>query len=502
LPDPGHRQFSTADIVAGISVALILIPQSLAYAGIAGVPAHVGLFAAALPTIAAAIFASSPYLQTGPVAMTALLTFGALSVVATPFSPEYVALAALLALVVGVMRVVIGMTRFGVIAYFMSRPVMIGFMTGATILIVASQVPALLGVERGDDGLLAEAWLAFSDPSGWQLGSVVFGIAAVVVIEGARRIDRRLPGVLLAVAGAILVSVLLEFDGMTVGEIPTGFPDFSLNFPWSSVVSLLIPGLVIALVGFTEAAAISTVFAAEDRSRWDPNREFVSQGMANLASAISGGFPVGGSFSRSSVNRLAGARTRWSGAFTGIAVFLFFPIAGVLEPLPTAVLAAVVIVAVVRLVRPQEIIPIWRQSRLQGGVATFTLLATLLLAPRIDVAVMLGIGASILVHLGRELKLTAEVQIDGDLLRITPRGVIFFGSTHKLSNTLLESLADHPHTQRLVVDLGGVGRIDFTGGDALRAVVIHSRAAGLEVHFENIPPHAERIVRGVLNSLD
>ncbi|MEE8406726.1 MAG: SulP family inorganic anion transporter, partial [Acidimicrobiia bacterium] len=139
MPDPGHRQFSTADIVAGISVALILIPQSLAYAGIAGVPAYVGLFAAALPTIAAAIFASSPYLQTGPVAMTALLTFGALSVVATPFSAEYVALAALLALVVGVMRVVIGMTRFGVIAYFMSRPVMIGFMTGATILIAASQ---------------------------------------------------------------------------------------------------------------------------------------------------------------------------------------------------------------------------------------------------------------------------------------------------------------------------------------------------------------------------
>jgi len=113
-----------------------------------------------------------------------------------------------------------------------------------------------------------------------------------------------------------------------------------------------------------------------------------------------------------------------------------------------------------------------------------------------------GIGAAILVHLGRELKLTVEVEVEGDLLRIAPRGVIFFGSTPKLSNTLLESLADHPDTGRLAIDLGGVGRIDFTGGDALRTVVIDSRAAGLDVEFENIPPHAERIIRGVVKSLD
>jgi len=498
LPDAGHRQFSTADIVAGISVALILIPQSLAYAGIAGVPAHIGLFAAALPTIAAALFASSPYLQTGPVAMTALLTFGALSAIASPFSVEYVALAALLALVVGVMRVAIGLTRLGVVAYFMSRPVMIGFTTGATILIAASQIPTLVGVERGDSGLLAEAWIALSNPTDWQLGSVIFGVGAVLVIEGARRVNQRIPGVLIAVVGAIVISVLIGFGGGTIGEIPTGFPSFSLDLPWNSVSSLLIPGLVIALVGFTEAAAISTTFAAEDRSRWDPNREFVSQGVANLASGLSGGFPVGGSFSRSSVNRMAGAKTRWSGAVTGIAVLLFFPAAGILEPLPTAVLAAVVIVAVVRLVKPQEIIPIWRQSPVQGGVAAFTLGATLILAPRIDVAVLLGIGLAIFVHLGRELKVTVDVEVEDDLVRISPRGVIYFGSTPRLVNSLLEGLADNPDAHRLVIDLAGVGRIDFTGADALKTVVTDSRSAGLEVSFENIPPHAERIVHDVL----
>ena len=377
---------------------------------------------------------------------------------------------------------------------------MIGFTTGATILIAASQVPALLGVERGDSGLLDEAWSAIISPSDWSIGSIAFAVFAVGVIVVARRFGPRVPGVLMAVVGAIAVSAVVGFDGMTVGEIPTGFPELGFDFPWVSTTSLLIPGLVIALVGFTEAAAISSVYAAEDRARWDPNREFVSQGVANLASSISGGFPVGGSFSRSSINRLAGAKTRWSGAFTGIVVLLFFPVAGILEPLPIAVLGAIVIVAVAGLVRPEEIIPIWRQSRLQGGVATLTLLATLILAPRIDLAVLLGIGAAILVHLGRALKLIVEVEADGDILRIAPSGVIFFGSTAKLTSTLLENLADHPNTRRLVIDLGGVGRIDFTGGDALKTVLINSQAAGLEVEFENIPPHAEQIIRDVLDS--
>jgi SulP family sulfate permease len=379
---------------------------------------------------------------------------------------------------------------------------MVGFTTGATLLIAASQLPTLVGVERGDAGLLAEAWSALTSPGDWHLGSLGLGIAAVLVIEVGRRFGPRVPGVLIAVIGAILVSSLAGFDGTTVGEIPAGIPGFGLDLPWDASLTLLVPALVIAFVGFTEAAAISSVFAAEDRERWDPNREFVSQGVANLASSVSGGFPVGGSFSRSSVNRLAGAKTRWSGAVTGIAVFAFFPAAGILEPLPTAVLAAIVIAAVARLIRPQEIVPIWRQSRLQGGVAAFTLAATLILSPRIDLAVLLGIGLAVLVHLGRELSLTVEVDAGDGILRIAPRGVIFFGSTPRLLSTLLSSLAEHPEVDRLVIDLGGTGRIDFTGADALRIVALDARAAGLEVEFENVPAHARRIVTGVVESLE
>lgn len=433
--------------------------------------------------------------------MTALLTFGALSTLATPFSAEYIALAALLALMVGVVRVGIGLTRLGVIAFFMSRPVMIGFTTGATILISASQVPTLLGVDRGESGLLVEAGAALLDPGSWHVPSLVYGVAAVLVIELSRRFGPRVPGVLLAVAAAIVLSIVTDFDGMVVGEIPVGFPPFGFDFPWGSAVTLIVPAFVVALVGFTEAAAISSVFAAEDRTRWDPNREFVSQGAANLASAVSGGFPVGGSFSRSSVNRLAGAKSRWSGAVTGVAVLLFFPVAGVLESLPLAVLAAIVIAAVARLIKPQEIIPIWRQSKPQGFVAGFTLLATLLLSPRIDIAVLLGIGLAIAIHLGRELRLAVDIEIDGRNLRLAPRGVIFFGSTPKLVDALNEALASHPDTDELTIDLGGVGRLDFSGGDALKAIVADSHAAGLSVSFVNTPPQAERIVQGVIDSI-
>lgn len=502
LPVLNRPRFSTGDLVAGISVALVLIPQSLALAGIAGVPPYIGLLAAALPTIAAAFFASSPYLQTGPVAMTALLTFGALSTLAEPFSAQYVGLAALLALLVGGIRVAIGLFRLGLITYLMSRPVIIGFTIGATTLIAASQVPALLGIRPGDSGLLPEAWIALTSPSAWDVSALAFGLAAVLIIVPIRRVDPRIPGVMIAVAAALVVSSMTGFEGDIVGKIPSVFPGFSFDFPWDQAPNLVVPGLVIALVGFIEAAAISRVFAAQDRSRWDANREFIGQGVANLASGVSGGFPVGGSFSRSSVNREAGARTRWSGAITGVVVLAFLPVAGILEPLPTSVLAAIVIVAVARLINPREILPIWRQSRLQGLVALFTLVATLLLSPRIDIAVLLGIGLAVAIHLGRELRLDVEFTVTKETLTMAPKGVIYFGSTPRLIDALLSNLVEHPDLSRMVIDLAGVGRIDYTGGDALRTIIEDSQVAGLEVEVANTPAHAVRIISAVLSATE
>lgn len=488
---------STRDLVAGISVAMILIPQSLAYAEIAGVPDYIGLYAAALPPLAAAIIASSPYLQTGPVAMTALLTFGVLAPIAEPGTSEYVLLAALLALMVGVVRIAFGLLRAGVVAFFMSQPVLLGFTSGAAILIVASQLPNALGAATGDRGLLGEAFDALIHPGEWHMGAIGLGLATAVIVLSGRRISQLFPGVLVAVVVGILYSVSVGFDGAIVGEVPAGLPPFSLDLPWSETGALLVGAVVIALVGFAEPAAISRTFAAQDRTTWNPDQEFISQGLANLASGVSGGFPVGGSFSRSSVNKLAGGRTRWSGAITGLAVLAFLPIAGVLSDLPRAVLSAIVIVAVAKLIRVDQIVRIWSFSRSQALVAGATFVATLVFSPRIDIAVLFGIGLGVAVHLANELETAVGSSYVDDKLTVRPTGVMYFGSTPAMEETLFQQLTDHPEATRLEVNLERLGRIDFTGASALKAFVADAEEAGLVVTIVAVPHHAQRLIDSV-----
>ena len=391
-----------ADLLAGLSVAMVLIPQSMAYAELAGLPSHIGLFASALPPILAALFASSPYLQTGPVALTSLLTFGALASLADPGSADYVALAALLALMVGVTRLLLGLFRLGVVTYLMRDPVVTGFTSAAAILILASQLPKALGTATPPGGVLWRAGWSLGHPGGWETASLAIAATTVLLVLAGRRVVHRMfPGALIAVGGGISVSRLTDYAGPMVGDVPTALPTLSLDLPWGSTGSLLVGGILIALVGFAEPASIARVFADEDGQRWSANREFVSQGVANLAAAVSGSFPVGGSFSRSSLNRLAGARTRWSGLVTGITVLVFLPFADVLAPLPRATLGGVVIAAVVGLVRPRRLLGMARISPADAFVAWVTFFATLALSPRVEQGVLVGILVSLAVGLRR-----------------------------------------------------------------------------------------------------
>lgn len=478
------------DVLAGFSVAFILVPQALAFAEIAGLPAYFGLYAAALPPIIAAFFASSRYLQTGPTAMTSLLTFGALTALTLPGSDEYVKLAILLALVVGVARMLVGAIRAGPIAYLMSRPILIGFTSAAAILIIASQIPTLLGVEAEGERLLTRAWNALTDPGSWDLVGIGLALAAAALIIVDRRYSALFPGVLIAVAAGIVFSEIAGFDGLVIGPVPTGLPPFPGSLPWSDLPSLLVPGTVIALIGFAEAAAISRTYAAIDRERWNPNREFVAQGVANVASALSSGFPVGGSFSRSSIARLAGGRTRWSGAATGLAVLAFLPFAGLIEALPRAILAAIVIVAVARLIQIRAMVRLITVTWGQSVVAWGTFIATLALAPRIDFGVVIGILLAAAVHLRREGLIRVEAIQEGPLLVLRPHGVLYYGSAPRLSETLVDQLAAQPETTRVVVDLERLGRVDYTGAMALKAFLDEAAEAGLETAVANVPQHA------------
>ena len=486
------------DLIAGISVATVLIPQSMAYAELAGLPAFVGLIAAALPPIAAAIFASSPYLQTGPVAMTSLLTAGALVGLAAPFSSEYIKLAAMLALVVGVVRAGVGLLRAGVVAYLMSQPVIMGFTNGAAILIIASQIPTAVAADPPDGRVLQRAWWTLIHPGEWEPEAVMISVLTAVVIVIGRRFSPLFPGVLIAVVGGIVFSLATDYAGPVLDNVPSQLPNLSLDLPWNMLDEILLAGAVIALVGFAEPASIARAYAARERTSWSPDREFLSQGTANVVSGLTGAFPVGGSFSRTSINHLAGAKTRWSGAITGFVVLVFLPFASVLEPLPKAVLAAIVITAVAKLLRLDLLIKLWKFSKPQALIAWITFAATLVLAPRIDLAVLVGIVTAVAVHLWRESDVDVELEVRRDgTARIRPEGVFWFGSAPELQKVLNELLVAYPQAKRVEVDLSGLGRVDYSSAVALREVIDDAREAGLGVYVIGVPDHARRILLAV-----
>jgi SulP family sulfate permease len=483
------------DAVAGITVALVLIPQALAYAGVAGMPPIGGLYAAALPPLAAALFASSPYLQTGPVALTSLLTFGALAGRAPVGSDAYVQLGILLALVVGVVRVLISVLRGGILAHLMSEPMLMGFMPASAILIAASQLPAALGVQpEAGAGVLGGAVSALLSPGDWELAAVGLALLSLAMIFGGRRLHWRFPGVLVVLIAGLVLSMAGAYGGAAVGDIPSGLPAITLDLPYGELPSLIVPGAVIAVVGFAEAASISRTYAIRERRPWNADREFFSQGAANLVSGMSGGYPVGGSFSRSALNHSAGAVTRASGAITGLAVLVFLPFASVLEPLPKAVLSAIVISAVLGLMRLGRMFSLWRDSRPQFAVGAVTFALTLLLAPHVEQAVLAGVGLALAVHLVRELSLRIETTVTAGTLEIRPRGVLWFATAEDLEDRLSGLLEQHPEANRLRITLNGLGRIDLTGIMALSRLLDDARGGGMEVEVTGATPRIEGLL--------
>lgn len=382
----------------------------------------------------------------------------------------------------------------------MSQPMLLGFVPAAAVLIASSQVSKALGVSPPEfnNQILEAAW-GLAHPMQWNPAALLMTAMTVLVIASGRRLHALFPGMLVAAVLGIAISALGFYPGSAVDSIPSGFLPFTLDdVAWDRVPALLLPGVIISLIGFTEAASISRRFASEERSRWSANREFISQGVANLTAASFGGMPCGGSFSRSSVNRMSGARTRWAGAFAGLTVLAFLPFATVLRPLPLAVLGAIVIVAVVGLMRFRPLGRLWRLSPPQAVITWSTFLATVLLAPRLDLAVLIGIGLSVAVFLWRLLQLEIDVKAQDGVLTFTPRGVLWFGTAHRLDSMLIDALATHPDSVRLIIDLTRLGRIDTTGALVLRSVLDQARGAGLDADVQGIPPQSQQLTERAL----
>ena len=488
---------TTADALAALNVALILIPQSLAYATIAGVPPVYGLYAAVAAPIAGAIVGSSPYLQTGPVAVTSLLTFGALAPLAEPSTVEFATLAAVLALIVGIVRVALGLVRAGPIAFLMSQPVIVSFTTAAAVLIIGTQVAALLGTRTEVGNPLLGVVDVLRRPDDWRLDSLVIGVVAGAVLVVGRRISSFFPGALIAVLGTTAYAAVAGYDGATVGEVELGWmPPTGID--GASLLGLVVPGVIIAVIGFAEPASIARKYAAQDRQRWNANREFVGQGLANIASGAAGGFPVGGSFSRTALNRLAGARSRWSGALTGLVVLAILPFIGLVRDLPTAALSGLVIAAVMGLIDWRSPMRYWGWSKPQFAVGTVTAVATLVLAPRVDLGVIVGVGAALVVHLWRETRVQVPLEVVGDTLHVHPAGILYFVSAPMVEARLDDAVADNREVDRVVVHLDRVGRLDVSGVLVLQTLVERARDSDCAVTFAGGTPQQRQLIGRVL----
>ncbi len=427
---------SFVDVVAGLSVALVIIPQSLAYAELAGLPAYIGLFASAVPLIIFSLFASSPYLQTGPVALTSLLTFAGLSAAGLePETETYIAAATVLALLVGLMRLFLGFFKLGWLAYLVSRPVLLGFTNAAAIIILASQLPKALGTDQviPDGSTLGNALWSMSRPGDWSPQAIALAAITVCLLLFSKHIHRLFPGVLVA-AGFGLLATQVGYDGSIIGDSPieAGLPPLTAALDWALVPELLLAAAVIALVGFAEPSAIARVFAREEKQSWDVNQELIASGFANAAAGFTGAYPVGGSFSRSSLNKLAGAKSRWSGAVTGLAVCAFLFVATILNDLPQAILGGVVVGAAIKLIKPREILELLKQSKPQGVLSIITFCLTLLSAPNIHLALIAAVVLTFAVQFLEPAAL--EATRDGNRFNLT--GFCWLGSERKFRNLI------------------------------------------------------------------
>ncbi|OIR14519.1 putative sulfate transporterc [mine drainage metagenome] len=499
-----------ADLVAGITVSLVAIPQSLAYAQLAGVPAYYGLYAALIPTVIGALFGSSNQLSTGPVAMTSLLTAASIAPLAGHGSALFYSYAILLALISGLFQIAFGLFRVGVLLNFLSNPVLMGFINAAAIIIGLSQLPTLLGIPaaQSEHFLLDISRVLMHIDTAHAL-SLGFGISAILMLLGFKRFVPRLPGVLITVASLTWISYAIDYanlGGRVVGIVPQGLPTLSLPpLDWHATVALLPASFVIALISFMEAMSSCKVIAIKTRQPWDENKELIGQGLAKVAAAFCQSMPVSGSFSRSALNLASDARTPLSSIISAIFVLLtllFFT--SLLFHLPKPVLAAIIMMAVINLINFQSIRNAWRASRDDGIAAIVTFIATLAFAPNIQNGILTGIilSLSLLLYrmmrpriavLGLHSDTTLRDAVRHNLPPLHPKlgairfdGALRFVNVSYFEDALLKLERENPEMECILVQSSGINEIDASGIEMLRNLLERFQKSGIKLAFSGL----------------
>ncbi len=527
------RQTFASDAMAAAIVTIMLVPQSLAYAMLAGLPAKYGLYASILPLLAYAVFGTSRTLAVGPVAVVSLMTASAAGAIAAQGSEGYILAAILLALISGVMLVAMGIFRLGFLANFLSHPVISGFISASAILIAAGQAKHILGLRVSGESLydivaslagqitdtnlytlaLGGSTLAFLYFVRLRLKSLLvalrFPAYAADIIVKAGPVD--------AVAGTIGLVVAFDLGARgvaLVGEIPQGLP--ALSFPaidLAMVKELAVPALLISLIGFVESVSVAQTLASKRRQRIVPDQELIALGAANIASAASSGFPVTGGFARSVVNHDAGAQTPAAGILTAIGITLTaLFLTPYLSALPQATLAATIIVAVLSLVDITVPRRIWRYSKIDFIAMAATILGTLFIG--VESGVVLGIALSLLLHLYRTSRPHVAVvgNVPGtehfrnverhavetvpEVLTIRVDESLYFANTRFLEDRIAELVAARPKLRHVVLMCSAINAIDASALESLEEINHRLRDAGITLHLSEVKgPVMDRLLR-------
>ncbi len=524
----------TNDLVAAAIVTIMLIPQSLAYAMLAGLPPEIGLYASILPIIAYALFGTSRALAVGPVAVISLMTLTAASAVAAPGSAEFIAATLVLALLSGLILIVMGVLRLGFLANLLSHPVVSGFITASGIIIATSQLKSLLGIKASGEALPELVTTLIENAKDTNPYTLAIGVTATGFLFWVRKGLKPMlvgfglaarPADLVAKAGpivAVALSILavitfdLEAKGVkVVGDIPQSLPPFTVPlFDAELWQRLAIPALLLSIIGFVESVSVAQTLAAKKRQRIVPDQELIGLGAANVAAAFSGGYPVTGGFARSVVNFDAGAETPAAGAFTAIGILLAaLFLTPLLASLPIATLAGTIIVAVLSLVDFKTPRAIWHYSKADFAAMAATIAVTLLIG--VEPGVMAGVGLSLALFLWRASRPHAaivgrvpetehfrnvkrhKVFTDPRILTIRIDESLTYLNARWLEEFVLEEIAAHPQLKHLILMASAVNAIDASALESIEAINHRMADAGVCLHLSEVKgPVMDALERG------
>ncbi|MGC1495774.1 MAG: sulfate permease [Sulfitobacter sp.] len=518
-----NRSALSNDLMAALIVTIMLIPQSLAYALLAGLPAEAGLYASIVPILLYSLFGTSRALAVGPVAVVSLMTAASLSNIVEQGTMGYAVAALSLAGLSGVILLAMGLFRLGFIANFLSHPVIAGFITASGIIIAASQLKHIFGIDAHGHNLLELVMSLATHATQANWITAIIGITATAFLFWVRKglkplleklgLGSGLTGVLVKtgpVAVVVLTTLAVWIFGLAdqgvkiVGEVPQSLPPFTMpSFSPALLSQLLLPAFLISIIGFVESISVAQTLAAKKRQRIDPNQELIGLGAANIGASLTGGFPVTGGFSRSVVNFDAGAETPAAGAFTAIGLAIAaIALTPLIYFLPKATLAATIIVAVLSLVDFSILKRSWAYSKADFAAVLSTILATL--AFGVEIGVTTGVVLSILLHLYASSKPhIAEVgQVPGtehfrNILRhdvITDPSVVslrvdeslYFANARYLEDKIQARVAGDTDVRHVILQCSAINEIDLSALESLEAINERLREMDVKLHLSEV----------------